>query len=149
MSAASEYRVEIKPYEALTRDELHDIFMLRNVVFVVGQGITAEPEVDGRDPECEHAMLWEDDTLLGTARIFHREEPKVVGRVAVLTSRQGQGLGSILMEAVQAHIGEASAELHAQAHLEDWYTQLGWVRVGEIFEEAEIPHVMMQWGQEH
>lgn len=145
MSAESNYRVEINAYEELTRDELHDVFMLRNIVFVVGQGITAEPEVDGRDPECEHAMLWDGDTLLGTARIFHRETPQVVGRVAVLTSRQGEGLGSILMEAVQAHIGEAAAELHAQAHLEDWYTRLGWKRAGDVFEEAEIPHVMMTW----
>ncbi|MGM0556491.1 MAG: GNAT family N-acetyltransferase [Myxococcota bacterium] len=147
MSAESEYRVDIKPYEQLTRDELHDIFMLRNIVFVVGQGITAEPEVDGRDPECEHAMLWEGDTLLGTARIFHRDDPQVVGRVAVLTSRQGEGLGSVLMEAVQEHIGESPAELHAQAHLEDWYTRLGWTRVGALFEEANIPHVMMEWRQ--
>ena len=139
--------VDIKPYDELSRDELHDIFMLRNIVFVVGQGITAEPEVDGRDPECEHAMLWEGDRLLGTARIFHREDPQVVGRVAVLTDRQGEGLGTELMEAVQEHIGTARAELHAQAHLEEWYTRLGWERVGEPFEEADIPHVMMKWGR--
>jgi ElaA protein len=139
------FRIDIKPYEALTRDELHDVLMLRNIVFVVGQGITSEPEVDGRDPECEHAMMWEGDTLVGTARIFHREDPQVVGRVAVLTTLQGQGLGTELMEAVQDHLGEAHAELHAQAHLEDWYTRLGWVRVGDVFEEANIPHVMMRW----
>ena len=36
--------------------------------------------------------------------------------------------------------------LHAQAHLEAWYTGLGWTRVGEVYEEAEIPHVTMTRG---
>jgi ElaA protein len=142
---SNRFRIDIKPYEELTRDELHDVLMLRNIVFVVGQGITSEPEVDGRDPECEHAMMWEGDTLVGTARIFHRQDPQVIGRVAVLTDRQGEGLGTDLMRAVQQHIGESHAELHAQAHLEAWYTRLGWVRVGDVFEEANIPHVMMRW----
>ena len=58
------------------------------------------------------------------AHLSPRGQPQVVGRVAVLTSRQGEGLGSILMEAVQAHLGEPQpAELHAQAHLEAWYTR--------------------------
>lgn len=139
-------RVEIKAYHELTRDELHDLFMLRNVVFVVGQKITAEPEVDGRDPECAHAMLWEGRELVGCARIFVDEQPVVVGRVAVLTSRQGEGLGTELMRAIQQELGSTPSELHAQAHLEAWYARLGWERVGPVFEEAEIPHVMMRWG---
>ncbi len=138
--------VIIKHYDQLTKDELYRIVVLRNLVFVVGQGITVEPEVDGRDPECAHAMLWEDGELVGTARLFVDEEPVVVGRVAVHPDRQRQGLGSVLMEAVQEYLGARSAELHAQAHLEAWYARLGWTRTGEPFEEAEIPHVMMCWG---
>jgi predicted GNAT family N-acyltransferase len=30
--------------------------------------------------------------------------------------------------------------MHAQAHLESWYTRMGWTAVGEGFVEAEIPH---------
>lgn len=136
---------EIKVFDDLSLRELHDIFWLRNVVFVVGQKITAEPEVDGLDPECEHAMLWMEDRLVGTARIFHQRDPIVVGRVAVHTDLQGHGLGSVLMQAVQEHLGARRAELHAQAHLEEWYTRLGWERFGEPFVEAEILHVMMRW----
>ena len=81
-----------KRYEDMTRDELHDVFWLRNVVFVCGQKITAEPEIDGLDPECSHAMLYADDgRLVGTARVFDRRSPQVVGRVAVHTDLQGQG----------------------------------------------------------
>lgn len=139
------YHTEIKHYCDLTKDELYAIMVLRDLVFVVGQKITAVPEVDGRDPECEHAMLWDDGELVGTARLFCDEDPVVVGRVAIHTERQRQGLGSVLMRAVQEHLGERRAELHAQAHLEAWYAGLGWERFGEPFDEAEIPHVMMRW----
>ena len=95
-------RAEIKAFDELSLKELHDIFWLRNVVFVVGQKITAEPEVDGADPECEHAMLWMEDRLVGTARIFHKRDPIIVGRVAVHTELQGHGLGTVLMEACRS-----------------------------------------------
>ncbi len=136
---------EIKHYRDLTKDDLYAILVLRDLVFVVGQKITAVPEVDGRDPECEHAMLFDDDELVGTARIFADESPAVVGRVAIHPNRQRQGLGSVLMRAIHEHLGERQAELHAQAHLEDWYARLGWERFGEPFDEANIPHVMMRW----
>lgn len=138
-----------KHFDALTIHELYALLHLRDLVFVVGQKITAEPEVDGRDQVCVHGMLYEGDELLGTARIFVDEVPRVVGRVAVHPARQGQGLGTILMEHIQAELGEGPAELHAQAHLEAWYTRLGWSRIGEVFVEAQIPHVMMVWPGEN
>jgi ElaA protein len=138
--------VDIRAYEALTRDELYDILHLRCEVFVVGQEITAEPEIDGRDPECAHALArGPDGELLGTARIFVHEEPMSVGRVAVRPDVQRQGVGTAMMEAVQKWFGDEDAELHAQAYLEDWYSELGWRRIGDEYMEAEIPHVTMRW----
>jgi ElaA protein len=143
-------RIEIKHFHDLSRDELYQILALRVLVFVVGQKITAEPEIDGLDPQCSHAMLWTTDAdgsrrVIGTARLFTDDEPVVVGRVAIHPDFQRRGLGSELMQAVQAHLDSRSAELHAQAHLEQWYRSLGWRRVGEPFVEADIPHVMMRF----
>lgn len=138
-------RIDIDPYAELSRDELYEILELRHLVFVVGQKITDAPEIDGRDPEADHAMLWGEDKLLATARILRDEPRLVVGRVAVHPRRQRQGLGTKLMRAIQAYIGSRPAELHAQAHLQAWYEKLGWRRVGGDFEEAGIPHVMMRW----
>lgn len=141
-------KIIIKPYEDLSRDELYEILQLRVLVFVVGQKITDEPEIDGRDPECEHVLMRnEQGVLVGTARIFARQHPMSVGRVAVHPDFQGLGLGTELMKGVQARLGNAAAELHAQAHLQGWYTSLGWTPHGDIFDEAGIPHIHMLLGR--
>ena len=138
---------EILTWNELTKSELYEVMCLRDLVFVVGQKITAVPELDGLDDQCAHVLLRDaDGTLVGTARIFHQQTPRVVGRVAVHTDHQRKGLGSQLMLQLQEWMGPEPAELHAQAHLEEWYASLGWRRVGEVFEEAEIPHVTMVWG---
>ena len=140
-------RLTIKPFDELTLLELYGALHVRDLVFVVGQKITAEPEIDGQDPRCEHALLWEGSTLVGTLRIFAQQTPRVIGRVAVLPQRQGHGLGTWMMRKVQEHLGHAAAELHAQAHLEAWYSSLGWRRVGDVYLEADIPHVTMRRGE--
>ena len=139
---------DIRPFDALSVEELYDILYLRNRVFVAQQEITAEPDVDGRDPDAHHAMLWlgaggaEESTaqrsMLGTARIFVSEsassssnpsgelEPAVIGRVAVDPNRQRQGHGTELMKQIQSWLGDRPAELHAQAYLQEWYEGLGW-----------------------
>lgn len=141
-------RCDIKPFAALTLLELYAALALRDRVFVVQQGITCEPEIDGLDPECAFALLWDTSgaqpVLVGTARLFEGRDPVVVGRVAVDTSRQRAGLGSALMSAVNAYLGDRPAELHAQAHLRAWYEGLGWRAEGEVFFEAKIPHVTMR-----
>lgn len=139
----SKYHFEYKAFADLTLTQLYQMLWLRNEVFVVGQKITAEPEVDGLDPECAHAMLWLDGRLIGTARVFTERAPLVVGRVAIHNDFQRGGHGTQLMQALQEELGDAPAELHAQAHLEAWYARLGWVREGDVFIEAEIPHVTM------
>lgn len=138
-------RAEFKAFYELSLDELYQVMVLRNEVFVVGQKITAEPEVDGLDPQCHHGLLWVDGELLGTARLFMEERPVKVGRVAIAVDWQGRGLGTRLMEAVQEFLNGRPAELNAQAHLQGWYEGLGWQRVGEVFEEAQIEHVCMVW----
>jgi ElaA protein len=145
VSDANDWTCRFEPYDALGRDALYELLQLRCEVFVVGQAITAVPEIDGRDPACTHARLFEGDALVGTARLVESDEPISVGRVAVHPDRQREGIGTYLMERIQARLGDRRAELHAQAHLEDWYASLGWERVGDVFMEAEMPHVHMVW----
>lgn len=133
-----------KSFAELTLDELYELLWLRDVVFVVGQGITAESEVDGHDRECTH-VIGRDEAgkIVATARLFLHKSPVKVGRVAVQTDLQRGGLGTALMEYVNEIIGERPAAMSAQAHLEAWYARVGWRREGDVYEEAKIPHLKM------
>ncbi|MEY3013872.1 MAG: hypothetical protein RIT45_2607 [Pseudomonadota bacterium] len=134
-----------RPFHELSLMELHDILWLRNEVFVVGQKITSEPEVDGRDPECVHVFGRDaDGRVVATARVFLAGDVVKVGRVAVARDQQRGGVGTALMEHVHRVIGDRPAALSAQAYLRAWYQRLGWQPVGEEYEEAEIPHVWME-----
>jgi ElaA protein len=134
----------IRAFEALTRRELYDLLRLRDEVFVVGQKITAEPEIDGLDPRCHHVIGRDArGRVVATARIFTDRRPWKVGRIAVHPSLQRQGVGTRLMEAVHRFLGDRSSTMSAQAHLEPWYRRLGWRRTGRRYDEAGIPHVRM------
>ena len=137
---------KISAFNELDLDRLYDIMCLRDRVFVVGQEITAEPELDGRDREAWHVEVHDGSRLVATARLFVSEDPISVGRIAVDHEIQRAGYGTAMMHWVNDWLGSRRAEMHAQAHLEPWYARLGWKRVGDIFMEAEIPHVTMRWG---
>ncbi len=140
-----ELSFEHKRFDELTLRELYAVLQLRDEVFVVGQKITAECEVDGLDPQCVHVMGRNSaGRLLTTARLFMDESPIVVGRVAVANSAQRRGVGTQLMHYVHEIVGDRPARLSAQAHLESWYTGLGWIAYGEPYFEANIPHVGMK-----
>ena len=132
-----------KAFDDLTLRELYAVLVLRDLVFVVGQKITAEPEVDGADPDCTHVLGYLDGELVATARLFLGSTPIGVGRVAVRDDLQRKGLGRQLMVYIRDLIGDRPSTLSAQAHLEDWYSSLGWRPVGGVFIEAEIAHVKM------
>ena len=136
-----------KAFADLELRELYDLLALRDRVFVVGQRITAEPEVDGLDPRAVH-VLGRDEAgrMVATARLFFDARPVKVGRIAVDQHLQRQGLGSQLMLYVHQVLGDRPAAMSAQAHLEPWYASLGWKREGDLYVEADIPHVRMTRG---
>lgn len=132
-------------FQDLTLMELHDLLWLRNEVFVFGQKITDEAEVDGLDPQCVHVIgrRQDDQRVVATARLFMDLDPIKVGRVAVHNDLQRSGTGTQLMEYVHEIIGDRPAALSAQDYLRGWYAKLGWIVDSDIYDEAGIPHVHM------
>lgn len=135
--------IRIVAFDDLTLRELHAVLMVRSEVFVVDQKICAVSEVDDDDPRCLHAIAQLDGWTVATARLLPADGVYKVGRVAVLKECRGTGVGSAVMRAVQAWLNGRPGMMSAQAHLEAWYTTLGWRRVGEVYEEAGIPHLRM------
>jgi ElaA protein len=134
-------------FAALTLHELYEVLWLRNLVFVCGQKITAEPEVDGLDPECVHVLGYLEGQLVVTARLFMDQHPIKMGRIAVHPNWQGRGLGTQMMDYIHDLIGDQPAAMSAQAHLRPWYSRLGWQAVGDLYDEAGIPHIWMVRGR--
>ena len=133
-----------KSYSELSKDELYELLWLRDRVFVVGQKITALSEIDGEDPDWHHLLAFHGQTLVAYARLKWDANPVKIGRIAVDTHRQRQGLGGQLMTEIHRLLGDRPGFMHAQAYLADWYSAIGWRVCGPGFDEADIPHLPME-----
>lgn len=116
---------------------------IRRVVFIEEQSVPQEEEWDGRDEQCSHFIAYLEDQPVGTARLLPDGH---IGRVAVLDSARGAGIGYQLMEAaIQAarEAGHTHVALSAQLHALAFYQRLGFVAHGGTFMDAGIPHQEM------
>jgi ElaA protein len=104
-----------------------------------------EADVDGRDLLASTTHLWlaDDDGLTSYLRSFVEHDVRHVGRVCTRRDQRGRGLSGRLVAECTLLWGTSVIELNAQAHLERWYGQHGYVRSGDNFVEAGIDHVPM------
>ncbi|MEF8855111.1 MAG: GNAT family N-acetyltransferase, partial [Haloarculaceae archaeon] len=104
---------------------LEDAFDVRVDVFVEGQDIDETLEMDGKDETARHVVAYDGDRPVGTARL-RRPDPEVakIERVAVRDAYRERGVGTALVEAIEAVAREEGLEravLHAQIRVEDFY----------------------------
>lgn len=128
--------------------DVTDAQAVRKKVFQEGQGIASTDDFDGLDNTSSHVVVYKNNDPIGTARIrFSEDKTKAkIQRVAVLESYQGQGIGRKIMEAVDTYLLKEhilEAYLDAQLQVKEFYEKLGYMQVGEQFEEVGIPHVKM------
>jgi predicted GNAT family N-acyltransferase len=118
---------------------------LRGEVFIHEQGVPAQLERDALDPLSIHVVACAaDGRWLGAARLTpdHR-----IGRMAVLASERGRGVGAALLQALvdQARQrGWPRLALNAQVQAQAFYARAGFVPHGPRVEEAGILHRAMQ-----
>jgi predicted GNAT family N-acyltransferase len=118
---------------------------VRHEVFVIEQGIPVELEWDDIDAACLHAVAYdEQDQAIGTGRLLPDGH---IGRMAVKRAARGTGVGAMIIDALMREArqrGDRVVILHAQTHAERFYARYGFVREGDEFIEAGIPHIRMQ-----
>jgi predicted GNAT family N-acyltransferase len=118
---------------------------VRLTVFVDEQRVPADLELDDRDPLCRHLLAYVGAMPVATGRI---DLPSgKIGRVAVLASHRGTGTGRAIMEGLHALARDAGIDrvwCHAQISAAPFYERLGYVAVGDRFDEAGIEHVKME-----
>lgn len=124
--------------------DLSAVYALRYEVFVIGQNVPEELELDEIDPQCDHAVATIEGEVVGTGRLL---PSGVIGRMAVVESRQRAGIGAAVLSALEDRArerGHPAVELHAQLHAAGFYDRAGYERVSEVYLEAGIEHVTMR-----
>lgn len=116
---------------------------IRNVVFIQEQNIAPEDEWDDFDHQSVHFIVTDDMQPIATARLLPNQS---IGRVAVLKSYRGTGIGFKLMQQI---IEFAKSEkrpfliLSAQVHAIQFYEKLGFKIKGDEYLDCNIPHIDM------
>lgn len=118
---------------------------VREAVFIREQGVPSQLEWDGLDDSALHALAEDERSQpIGTARLLENGH---IGRMAVLASWRGRGVGTAMLERVLMAArarGVSAPRLHAQTHAVEFYRRLGFEVVSGQFLDAGIPHVTMQ-----
>jgi len=145
LAFAAVLRWHDRTFGELTTHELYAITQLRERVFVVEQNCVYL-DADGLDLLSRH--VWADEA--GALRAYLRIVPAgmkfpelSIGRVIIAPEARGTGLGKELMKRGIEAAGGAPIRLGAQAHLEKFYGDLGFVRASEPYDEDGIMHIEM------
>ena len=116
-------------------------------VFVGEQGVPADIELDeaDTDPDTVQAVALLDGVVIGAGRLLRDVDGKGphIGRMAVERERRRDGVGGRVLAFLEDQgraRGFRQITLHAQEYVKSFYAGHGYREVGEIFEEAGIPH---------
>ena len=116
---------------------------VREAVFIQEQQIAPADEWDAQDAVCLHFAVMDDETCIATARLLENHS---IGRVAVLSSSRGKGIGKLLMlEVIETakKQGRPFVQLSSQVHAIEFYAGLGFSVQGEAYLDCGIPHIDM------
>lgn len=141
----------VREFAELSSMELYQILQLRIHVFMLEQECLYD-ECDNKDLKGKHLMGMMDDEVVAYARLLHPnvtyKEP-CISRVVVKPSKRHLKLGTLLMQNAISNMHKyfptAAIRISAQAHLQAFYENVGFVRVSaEPYLEDNIPHVEME-----
>ena len=133
----------IKIFETSWSQSSKEISEVRHNVFVVEQSVPSEIEMDGKDSDCIHFLALEKSKPIGAARL---QKYGKIERVSVLREYRTKGIGTAIMKMVIEKARNMDIEkiyLHSQMDSKNFYQQLGFFQHGEIFFEADKPHIEM------
>jgi len=125
-------------------DDIAACLKLRRVVFIDEQGVSEADELDDLDDQCLHLLAYDGAVPVGTARIHITGHLAKIGRVCVIASHRGTGLGAALIRAAldiaKTRKGVIQAKLGAQVQALGFYEALGFTALGPIYDDAGIDH---------
>ena len=132
----------------MSPSELYNILKLRQDIFIVEQDCVYE-DIDGLDDISKHLLLKVGKELAAYSRIVPPKgkfDEISIGRIVVREKFRGSGYGKkIVLESIDRIVeeGHKSIRIEAQAHLLQFYKNLGFETAGETYILDGIPHLQM------
>ena len=140
--------ITTKRFSDLKLEELYGILRVRSEVFVTGQKcLYVDP--DGRDSGSVQVFASKGERIIACLRIYGKEAGVVqIGRVAVIESLRGSGIGRMMMRQAISYVTENSTDekiyLEAQTYAIGFYEKLGFKVISDEFLDEGIPHKGME-----
>ena len=139
-------------FTQLTLERMYAVLRLRQQIFVVEQNC-AYLDLDDLDQQARHMLCVRGTELLAYQRCLPpglSYPESSLGRIIVCPAMRGQQLGQDLVERGIAHnlLQWPNNEIciSAQAHLQDFYADSGFIAEGHEYQEDNIPHRKMRYG---
>lgn len=129
--------------QVLWSSHKEELRLIRQQVFIDEQGVSREDEWDDEDHTSTHFIAYWKSHPVGTVRLQPNGK---IGRMAVISSYRGRGLGKALLKKLLLYAEDNSFTnlfLHAQSQVVNFYKRFGFKAHDEIFMEADIPHQLM------
>ncbi len=142
--------ISIKRIE--NRQDLKKAQEIRHTVFVIGQHVPVEDEIDTFENQSYHYLAFINNNPAGAARWRYTDKGIKLERFAVLKEYRGSGIGSALVEKVLHDIRQnpeskgKTIYLHSQLEAIPLYRKYGFRKQGDLFEESGIMHYEMILG---
>lgn len=140
------YTLRIKPFTDLTTAEIYEILKARFAVFVGEQHIHYLDE-DNIDYTATHFTIHHKGLVVAYARLYPGLQQGTLALGRMLTTERGKGFAGYLLRQIideARRQGATKLTLHAQMQAVIFYEHFGFKTVGDIFEEAELPHINME-----
>lgn len=144
-----ELKWKIKPFEALTVNELYDLLKLRSEIFVVEQNCVYL-DLDGKDKKALHLLGEYEGKIVAYSRLFDSGisfDNASIGRVVVDANYRDKKWGHELMinaiAGIKSNFDKDKITIGAQLYLQKFYESHGFVQTSEMYLEDDIEHIEM------
>ena len=137
-------KLEIKKVN--NKDDFEKVIEIRKDVFIKGQNVPLDIEIDGLDSESEHFIVKLDSEPIGCARVRTDKNYAKLERIAIIEKYRCKGFGTKLTKFLIEYCKKnnyTKIVMHSQSYVIDFYKKLGFKTLGETFLEANIEHKEM------
>jgi predicted GNAT family N-acyltransferase len=138
--------IEIKKFTFSDKKLLQQSNSIRTKVFIEEQKVDRELEYEFEE-EGNFYLLYYQNYPIATARWRATSKGIKLERFAMLKEYRNKGLGSKLLSVIMDDVIPFNKQiyLHSQVTAVSYYSRAGFIKKGNIFEEANIKHYLMEY----